>query len=314
MSGFGKKGAEAQEASSRNDSKTLYRLVKDLMGRHDCQSVPIQDKNGNTLTTPEQQNQRWIEHFREVLNQPSPTILINLDQEVPQQLLDISTDDFNNAEIGRAIMKLKNSKAASEDQITAEMLKYGGKTFIQALGKLLNSCWQEEHLPSDWGNGVIVKIPKKGNLVNCNNWRGITILSILGKVLSILLLDRLKDAMDDRFREQQAGFRKGRSCCEQIFALRNIIEQCYEFQQQLEIIDFKKAFDSVHLDSLWKIAELYGIPTKYIDIIKNIYHNSSRYVKTQEGCTNYFGIETGVGQGYVLLPLLFLLVIDYIMH
>ena len=235
---------------------------------------------------------------------------------MPQQLLDVSMDDFNSAEIGRAIMKLKNSKAAGEDQITAEMLKYGGKAVIQAWGKLLNSCWQEEHVPSDWRNGVIVKIPKKGNLANCNNWRGVTLLSIPGKVLSILLLDRLNDAIDDRLREQQAGFRKGRSCCEQIFALRNIIEQCYEFQQQLEInfIDFKKAFDSVHRDSLWKIAELYGIPAKYINIIKNIYHNSSCYVKTQEGHTDYFGIETGVRQGCVLSPLLFLLVIDYIMR
>ena len=122
--------------------------------------------------------------------------------------------------------------------------------------------------------------------------------------------------IDDRFREQQAGFRKGYSCCEQIFDLRNIIEQCYEFQQQLEInfIDFKKAFDSVHRDSLWKIAELYGIPAKYINIIKNIYHNFSCYVKTQEGCTDYFGIEPGVRQGCFPSPLLLLLVVDYIMR
>ena len=135
-------------------------------------------------------------------------------------------------------------------------------------------------------------------------------------MLSILLLDRLKDAIDDRLREQQAGFRKGLSCCEQIFALRNIIEKCYEFQQHLEInfIDFKKAFDSMHRDSLWKIAELYGIPAKCINIIKNIYHNSSCYVKAQEGHNDYFGIETGVRQGCVLSPLLFLLVIDYIMR
>ena len=44
MSGFGKKGAEVQEAVFQNDSKTLYRLVNDLTGRHNCQSVPIQDK------------------------------------------------------------------------------------------------------------------------------------------------------------------------------------------------------------------------------------------------------------------------------
>ena len=118
-------------------------------------------------------------------------------------------DDFNSAEIGRAIMNLKNSKAAGKDQIKAEMLKYGGKAVIQALGTLLNSCWQEEHVPSDRRNGAIVKIPQKGNLANCNNWRGVALLSIPGKVLSILLLDRLKDAMDDRLREHKLVVEKG---------------------------------------------------------------------------------------------------------
>ena len=75
-----------------------------------------------------------------------------------------------------------------------------------------------------------MKLPKKGNLTDCNIWRGRALLSMPGKVLSIALLERLKDAADERLREQQAGFRKSRSCCEQIFTLRNIIEQCVEFQ------------------------------------------------------------------------------------
>jgi len=63
-----------------------------------------------------------------------------------------------------------------------------------------------------------------------------------GTVLSIVLLERLKEAVDENLREQQVGFRKGRSCCEQIFTLRNIITQCVEFQQELQIIfvDIKK--------------------------------------------------------------------------
>ena len=97
-----------------------------------------------------------------------------------------------------------------------------------------------------------------------------TLLSVPGKVLSIVLLERLQDSVDARLREQQAGFRKGRSGCEQIFTLRNIIEQCTEFQQSLQVnfIDFKKAFDSVHRDSLWKILTIYGIPLKYVKIFK----------------------------------------------
>ena len=97
--------------------------------------------------------------------------------------------------------------------------------------------------------------------------------------------------------------------------LRNIIEQCIEFQQPilLNFGDFKKAFDSMHCESLWKIAALYGIPQKYIKIIKNMHLNSSCCIKTENGNSEFFNIETGARQGCILSIFLFLLVIDFIL-
>ena len=82
--------------------------------------------------------------------------------------------------------------------------------------------------------------------------------------------------VDAVLREEQAGFRTRRSCSEQILTLHNIIEQCHKWQKPLHInyIDFKKAYDSIHRDSLWKILELYGIPAKYINIFKALYRDS----------------------------------------
>ena len=162
------------------------------------------------------------------------------------------------------------------------------KSLNDALEKLLNKCWITELVPEDWRKGVIVKLPKTGNLSECGNWRGITLLSIPGKILCSVMLQRLQDMIDDRLREEQSGFRKGRSCCEQMFTLRNIIEQCVEFQKPLHInfIDFKTAFDSIHPESIWKIAHLYGIPEKFIKIFKNIYLNSTCCKKTEEGFTD----------------------------
>ena len=104
-----------------------------------------------------------------------------------------------------------------------------------------------------------MKLRKKGNLSDCNNWRGITLLSIQEKVFCSVLLNRLREHVDSRLREEQAGFRKGRSCSEQIFTLRTMIAQSLEHQTPLIInfIDFKKAFDSIHRESLWKIWKLY---------------------------------------------------------
>ena len=117
-----------------------------------------------------------------------------------------------------------------------------------------------------------------------------------------VLLSRLREHVDSRLREEQAGFRKGRSCSGQIFTLRTIIEQSFEYQKPLIIdsIDFKKAFDSIHRESLWKILKLYGVPDKFINIFKTLYLNSSCCVKTSVGNTEMFDIKTGVRQGCIL--------------
>jgi len=181
----------------------------------------------------------------------------------------------------------------------------------------VNRCWRAESVPDEWRQGIIVKIPKKGDIGDCNNWRSITLLSVPGKVFCtyIILLQRIRDAVDATLRDEQAGFRKGRSCAEQIFALRNIIEQCVEFQQPLSInfVDFKKAFDSVHRESLWNIARLYGILQLHVNIFRTLYRHSRCCVKTEDGFTEFFDIITGVRQGCILSPFLFLLVIDFIM-
>ena len=144
---------------------------------------------------------------------------------------------------------LMNNKAPGVDEISAEMLKHGKET------ELFNMIWQDLKVPEDWKKGVIIKLPKKETLKDCNNWRGITLLSTPGKVFSRVLLNRLQDAVDRTLRDELVGLRKGRSCTEQIFTLRNIIKQSLHHQQDLIInfIDFKKAFDSVHRPSLWKI-------------------------------------------------------------
>uniref|UniRef100_A0A914VWQ7 Reverse transcriptase domain-containing protein n=1 Tax=Plectus sambesii TaxID=2011161 RepID=A0A914VWQ7_9BILA len=102
---------------------------------------------------------------------------------------------------------------------------------------------------------------------------------------------------------------------DQIFTLRNIIEQCAENQKPLLVnfIDFMKAFDSVHRESLWRIVATYGIPDRFINIFKNLYEGSSCCVKMDDGTTDFFTIETGVRQGCVLSPFLFLLVMDFVL-
>ena len=82
---------------------------------------------------------------------------------------------------------------------------------------------------------MIIKIPKKGSLSDCNNWRGITLLSVPSKIFCKVILQRITQAVDDLLRNKQSGFRKGRGCTENIFTPRNILEQCTEWNRELYV-------------------------------------------------------------------------------
>ena len=137
-----------------------------------------------------------------------------------------------------------------------------------------------------------------------------------GKVLASIILRRIQGAVDSVLRQQQAGFRKGRSCSEQIFILRQIVEKCVEGNVNVLVnfVDFKKAFDSVQRPVVWNILAQYGIPEKIINIIKGMYAESRCAVRTEGKLGEWFQIVTGVRQGCILSPLLFLLTIDWVMR
>ena len=177
----------------------------------------------------------------------------------------------------------------------------------QLLCQILQKIWDSEEAPSEWKTGTIVKLSKKGDLGNCNNWRGITLLSLTSKIFSRIILQRITTAVDGILRQEQAGFRKGKSCIDHIFILRQILEQSHEWNGSLYVVfvDFEKAFDSLHRDSLWKILQHYGIPQKLVNVIRSLYKNFECRVVHNNQLTDPFKVETGVKQGCILLPLLF---------
>ena len=85
---------------------------------------------------------------------------------------------------------------------------------------LLEKIWKEEKIPEEWKEGLIIKIPKKGDLANCNNWRGITLLSIPSKILTSIILNKINDTVEQYLRKEQARFCKYRSCVDLINTLR----------------------------------------------------------------------------------------------
>ncbi|KAJ8356898.1 hypothetical protein SKAU_G00196920 [Synaphobranchus kaupii] len=306
---------KAEGAARRGEMGAVYKITKQLCGKNSSQSAPVKDKDGNNLLTESEQAARWVQHFREVLNCPEPEHPANPTPADNIGLLNINTSPPTETEVRSAIQITKDGKAAGSDSIHAEMLKADLNTSVKVLTDLFRNIWDKNVIPVDW-EGLIAKIPKKGNLQNCNNWRGITLLSIPSKVFCRILLGRIDTAIDTKLRQEQAGFRKGRGCTDQIFTLRNIIEQCLEWNYPLYInfIDFQKAFDSLHRDTLWKIVQSYGVTPKLIALIKMFYHRFECSVITNGNLTDWFPVKSGVRQGCIISPILLLIAIDWSMR
>ena len=107
-------------------------------------------------------------------------------------MLEVNRELVTTEEVKKAIKRLKNGKAPGVDGIQAELLKHGGEQLMDKLTELCNQIWRKGEVPRDCCDGIIIPIQKKGNLRDCNNRRGITLLSVPGKVLCSIILDRLK--------------------------------------------------------------------------------------------------------------------------
>ena len=307
---------EAEDSMQKGNLKAVYSTTKKICNQHTRKMDSVKDKNGRLLTTEKEVQQRWQEHFSEVLNRPEPEIPAVIPEEDFMEEIIISEEPLSKEEIIDTVRELKNGKAAGFDEVSPDVLKADPATTADVLQSLLKRIWELENMPEDWRKGLIIKLPKKGDLTRCGNWRGITLLSVVGKVMARSIIKRMRDAVDRRLRKEQGGFRPNRGTGMQIFILRNIIEQSLEWNASLYLVfvDYEKAFDSIHRETLWKIMRHYGIPEKYIRLVKMFYNSSKCSVITEEGAGPWFDIMSGVKQGCVMSGFLFILVIDWIMR
>ena len=208
-----------------------------------------------------------------------------------------------------------SSHACCPDGIPPEALKTDIQTSTDMLHLLLSKIWEQERVPEDWKRGHLVKLPEKGDLPSYNNWWGIMLLSIPGKPLTRIILERLKTALDKRLRVEQAGFRQDRSCTDHIAIMHIIIEQSLEWQTLLYtvFVDFQKAFDSVDRDVIWRLVYHFGFPPKFVAIIQQLEDATCQVIHDGK-LTEPFSVQTGVRQGCLLSPTIFLMVVDWVMR
>lgn len=235
--------------------------------------------------------------------------LINTDES---EIIDDSpiNVNFTEAELLEHTKVLKNSKSCGIDSIINEFLKYCPSEMIELLTNFFNLILNTGVIPSDWAKGIIVPIfKKKGDINDPDNYRGITLLSCLGKLFTLLLNTRLTKFLESNnlLGEEQVGFRFKYSTLDHIFTLHSLLD-LYLFNKKrlyCAFVDYRKAFDSVDRVSLWQKLIDIGIKGKVFNIIKNLYNDAKSCVRYQGQISDYFNCNMGVRQGENLSPLLF---------
>ena len=191
---------------------------------------------------------------------------------------------FSVAEVNSIIKKLKNNKACGIDNVINEFIKNSPQGMIDLTVKLFNTVLETGIVPSDWCVGIIMPLYKnKGSVDNPDNYRGITLLSCIGKLFTAALNERLSWYIEGYgiMGEEQAGFREGYSTIDQVFVLSSLID-FYLFGGQriyCAFVDYKKAFDLVNRSFLWTKLISSGINGNVIRVIFNMYYNAKSCVK-----------------------------------
>ena len=300
--------AKIQTAADCGHIRGMYEGIKTATGPTSIKTAPLKAKSGEVITDQSKQLQRWVEHYLELYSTQNIVTDAALDAlprlPVMEELDEMPTLE----ELSKALDNLACGKAPGKDSIPSEVLKHGKPSILQPLHELLCQCWVEGHIPQDMRDASIVTIYKnKGDRSDCNNYRGISLLSTVGKVFARVTLSRLQSLASRVYPESQCGFRAARSTVDMIFSLRQLQEKCREQQQPLFLafVDLTKAFDLVSRSGLFQILQKIGCPPKLLAIIAAFHEDMQSTVCFDGATSDAFPVRSGVKQGCVLAPTLF---------
>jgi hypothetical protein len=303
------------DANRHGNTGKLFRTLKTCTGSRSNNGHAIRANDGTIIQDKQQTLDRWKEHFEALLNRPPPTTpLFELHFDGPA---DVSDAPPSLAEVKRAVDSLRSQSAPGEDGITAAMLKAGGPSMTRHLWRITLTIWSRLSLPTRWKKSVLIPLFKKGDKSACKNYRGISLIDVAYKMIEAVILDRLRPAVELYLRENQGGFRAGRSTIDQIFTVRQLVELRSEYGRPLfaTFVDFKAAFDSIDRKRMYQILRTrVGLPDRIVSLIEEMYQGSVDVVRVGSDFTDPFPVETGVKQGALLSPILFNIVLDAILH
>ena len=222
-------------------------------------------------------------------------------------------EPFSSLGVVRALKRMKRGKGVGIDKVSSEMFLGGGEILWQNLAALLNVCWEDEFIPVDWMDGIVVPLHKGGgggDSCDIGNYREITLGSHIGKVFCSVLNARLSEVIESKILGEAGGgggFRRNRRTTDQVFVVSGIgqIRRSQGKKMWMAFLDFKKAFPSVWREGFWEKMKEYGIDGKFLRVCQNLYCDVGARVRVGKVFSERYTIEEGLRQGCILSPSLF---------
>lgn len=285
--------------NSVNDSKTWWKIAREL-----------RNQTGNNLGNVT--SAEFRSYFKNLLN---PTELPYEISYAPMLHVDPFLDSFITvSEITEVLKGVKINKAPGEDRIPYEFYKNAPMELLVELAECYNNLYNKMNVDETFTLSVIYPILKKGNANLASNYRGISFMNCIAKILMGIMNSRLYKWTEQHnvLTEYQAGFRKGYSTMDNIYNLAAIVH--LKLNQKRKVyaffVDFKAAFDKVSRSSLMYKLHSLGVSTKMVNFLASVYYLTKSTVWNGSELSEPFETISGVKQGCLLSPLLFSLYIN----
>ena len=215
--------------------------------------------------------------------------------------------DISDKEVLNCLKKMSNNKAPGLDGWPAEFFKLFWSDLSVFIVRAINNCYRDNELSLSISRGIVTLIPKQGkDRKDIKNWRPITLLSVIYKLISGCINNRLKTCLPALINSDQTGFLPGRYIGENIRLLYDLMfyTEKNNIPGLLLSIDFEKAFDSLNHNFIWQVLHAFGFGQSLIKWCKLLLSNNSSCVLVNGGMSKFCNIERGAGKA-ILFPLTF---------
>jgi hypothetical protein len=293
---------------SRENPKAFWTFVKN---KTKSGSVPYTIKRGNTLITdPVEKAEAFNCHFHSMFNRSESkfTQITSNSSEIPELCnIQLTVD-----EVLKILRGLEVSKAIGPDGISPVILKECCDVLSPSLCVLFNLSLSKGYVPADWRLANVVPIFKSGDKQSIANYRPVSLLSIISKVFERCIHNRIYPYISHCITDYQHGFVKGKSTCSQMLRFTDFIGSCLDNNSQVDVIylDFAKAFDTVPHNLLLKKLSMYGFGGNMLRWFSSYLSNRHQRVVIDGNNSNWLPVLSGVPQGSILGPLMFILYIN----